>query len=187
MTKIPNPSLISDKSYVSESPNSEPKWYAVYTRSRFEKKLYHDLQKAKIQAFLPMIKEKRKWSDRLKTILMPLLPSYVFVKMPQKNLQQIYYYPGVVRLVSFEGKPCEIKEDEIGLLEKIVAGEFNVQCTTNCGVGDVVQIIRGPLAGWEGKIERLHGQSRVVFQFECIQQSLSVEINREDIQLALSA
>lgn len=187
MTKTLNLNPIGSNGCVSDLSGNEPKWYAVYTRSRFEKKLYLDFQKAKIQAFLPMIKEKRKWSDRLKIILMPLLPSYVFVKMPQKSLQQIYYYPGVVRLVSFEGKPCEIKEDEIGLLEKIVAGGFNVQCTTNCGVGDVVKIVRGPLAGWEGRVERLQGQSRVVFQFECIQQSISVEINREDIQLALSA
>ena len=182
MTKTLNLNPNGSNGRVSDLSANEPKWYAVYTRSRFEKKLYQDFQKAKIQAFLPMIKEKRKWSDRLKTILMPLLPSYIFVKVPQKSLQQIYYYPGVVRLVSFEGKPCEIKEEEITLLEKIVQCGFNVQTTTRCGVGDLVKIVRGPLTGWEGKVERLRGQSRIVFQLECIQQALSVEMDMGDVQ-----
>ncbi len=183
MPKTLNLNPICSKGCGSDVPANEHKWYAVYTRSRFEKKLYHDLQKAKIQAFLPMIKEKRKWSDRLKTILMPLLPSYVFVKMPQKNLQQIYYYPGVVRLVSFEGKPCEIREEEMRLLEKIVASGIQVQSTTSsCVKGDAVRVMRGPLAGWEGRVDRLNGQSRVVFNFECLQQAISVEVSTTDIE-----
>ena len=188
MTKIPNLSLISNKSYVSESPNSDSRWYAVYTRSRFEKKLYHDLQKAKIQAFLPMIKEKRKWSDRLKIVLIPLLPSYVFVKMPQKNLQQIYYYPGVVRLVSFEGKPCEIREEDMRLLEQITTYGLNVQNVQNVqndagyGIGDAVIIVRGPLKGWEGRVDQVRGQSRVIFQFDCLKQAISVEVNTSDVE-----
>jgi transcription antitermination factor NusG len=183
MTKIPNLSLISDKSYVSESPNSESKWYAVYTRSRFEKKLYQNLQRAKIQAFLPLIKEKRKWSDRVKSIQVPLLPSYVFVKLPVQHLQQVYYYPGVVRVLKFEGKPCEIREAEIGLLEHISKYGAGIKSNTlTCRIGDAVQIVRGPLQGWEGKVEHTLGQSRVVFQFESLQQCISVEVSVEDLE-----
>lgn len=163
------------------APN-DSKWYAVYTRSRCEKKIYQDLKKSKLQAFLPLIKEKRVWSDRLKTVLVPLLPSYVFVKLLEQNIHQIYYYPGVVRLVSFEGKPCEIKEEEIGLLEKIIAHDFSVQTTPSCGIGDSVRIVRGPLKGWEGKVETTKGQSRIVFQIASIWQCISVEVGMEDVE-----
>lgn len=182
MTKTIHSQTLTSNGYNPAVFADDSKWYAVYTRSRFEKKIYQDLQKSKLQAFLPLIEEKRVWSDRLKTVLVPLLPSYVFVKLPQQNMHQIYYYPGVVRLVSFEGKPCEVKEAEIGLLERIITHGINVQCASVCGIGDAVRIVRGPLTGWEGKVESLRGESRVVFQFECIQQAISVEVNAADIE-----
>jgi transcription antitermination factor NusG len=182
MTKTPPPTNVTSNGCNAAIFVADSKWYAVYTRSRFEKKLFQNLQKSKKQAFLPLIKEKRAWSDRMKMIMVPLLPSYVFVKLPKQDLYQIYSYPGVVRLVSFEGKPCEIREEEIGLLETIVLHGTNVKCASSCMVGDSVKIIQGPLTGWEGKVERLCGQSRVVFQFDSIQQAISVEVNLEDIE-----
>lgn len=50
-------------------------WYAIYTKSRFEKKVHRDLQQSKFQVFLPLVKEIKKWSDRIKTVSVPLLPS----------------------------------------------------------------------------------------------------------------
>lgn len=182
MTKTSHFDLFTSKAKTSDNAQSDPKWYAIYTRSRFEKKIQQALQNSKLQAFLPLIKEKRKWSDRLKTVQMPLLPSYVFVKLPVQHLQQVYYYPGVVRVLTFEGKPCEIKEEEIGLLEHISKYGIGIKNTTlTCRIGDAVQIVRGPLQGWEGKVEHTLGQSRVVFQFESLQQCISVEVSVEDL------
>ena len=56
-------------------------WYAVYTKPRAEKKLKEALEKKSIQNFLPLITEKKKWSDRQKLISVPLFASYVFVKI----------------------------------------------------------------------------------------------------------
>jgi transcription antitermination factor NusG len=182
MTKTLLPSNSTNNGLNSSIFAEDPKWYAVYTKYRFEKKLYQDLQKSKLQAFLPLVKEKRVWSDRLKTVLVPLLPSYVFVKLRQQNIHQIYNYPGVVRLVSFEGKPCEIKEEEIGLLEKIIAHDFPVQTTLSCGIGDSVRIVQGPLKGWEGKVETTKGESRIVFQITSILQSISVEVEMKYVE-----
>ena len=163
-------------------PIEDSKWYAIYTRSRFEKKIHNALQKSGFQAFLPLVKEKRVWSDRIKTVQVPLLPSYVFVKACKVKFSEAYYLPGFVRFVSFEGKPCEIQEKEIRLLEKIVAHGFQVQQTTNCGIGDWVRIVRGPLKGWEGRVDSKKRQSRIVFQFDCIQQAISVEVGMEDVE-----
>jgi len=158
------------------------KWYAIYTKSRFEKKIYSSLKRSGFQTFLPLIKEKRVWSDRLKTVLTPLLPSYVFVKTSFDQIHKVYYYPGFVRFVSSEGRPCEIKEEEIGLLEKIVMHGFQVQPSSNCSVGDEVRIIRGPFKGWEGKVVRKNGKARIVFQFIKLQQAISVEVKTCDLK-----
>ena len=162
------------------------KWYAIYTRSNFEKKIYDHLLKAQYEVFLPLVKEKRVWSDRIKTMLVPLLPSYVFVKLDKQHLQKVYYYPGVVRLVSSEGKPCEIREEEIQFMENIVTHGFKVHPNTNscpCGVGDCVRIIRGPLKGWEGTVEHTKGHSRVVFQIASLLQGVSVEVEMGDVEV----
>ncbi len=162
---------------------SDAKWYAIYTRSRFEKKVYNDLLKSKLNAFLPMVKEYHVWSDRVKAVMVPLLPSYVFVNFRQADVRRLTFFSGVVRVISFEGKPCEIREEEIRLLESIVKHGFQVQNTTmNCAVGDLVRIVRGPMKGWEGRVEILKGQSRVVFQIESIRQAISVEVGVGDLE-----
>lgn len=158
------------------------KWYAIYTRSRFEKKIYRALQKSEFEAFLPLIKEKRVWSDRLKTVEMPLLPSYVFVKLPKNKIHYIYNYPGFVRFVCFEGKPCVIKEEEIVLMEKIVTHGFPVEKSSHCGVGDYIRVIRGPLKGWEGRVECNRNKSKIVFVIEGIGQAISVEVGMENVE-----
>ncbi|MGB4850302.1 MAG: UpxY family transcription antiterminator [Saprospiraceae bacterium] len=161
---------------------SDYHWYAIYTKSRFEKKVHRDLQQSKFQVFLPLIKEIKKWSDRIKTVSVPLLPGYVFVKLDKQNIPKLFYYPGVVRLVSFESKPCEVREEEIRLLEQIIAHGFPVEHAVPCAVGDKVRIIRGPLQGWEGKVETKKGQSRIVFQIASILQCISVEVSLGDVE-----
>ncbi|HZV69381.1 MAG TPA: UpxY family transcription antiterminator [Saprospiraceae bacterium] len=162
---------------------SDYHWYAIYTKSRFEKKVHRDLQQSKYQVFLPLVKEIKKWSDRIKTVNVPLLPGYVFVKLDKQNIPKLFYYPGVVRLVSFESKPCEIREEEIRLLKEITSHGFPVQQAVPCDVGDNVRIVRGPLQGWEGKVETKKGQSRIVFQIASILQCISVEVSMGDVEM----
>ena len=120
----------------------------------------------------------------MKPVFVPLLPSYVFVNSGQADMRRLGIISGVVRLISFGGKPCEIREDEIRLLRSIVQHGFKAQCTgaMNCAVGDYVRIVRGPMKGWEGRVEMLCGQSRVVFQINSIRQAISVEVGMGDLE-----
>jgi transcription antitermination factor NusG len=167
---------------MSSTIQQDNQWYAIYTRSRFEKKMYQGLLKSGHTSFLPLVKEKRPWSDRLKTMQVPLLPSYVFVWITKADFPQVYNLPGFVRFVSFEGKPCVIRETEIDLLKKIVTHGLQAEQAVNIEVGEKVRITRGYLKDWEGRIERKMGQSRVVFQFESFQQAIVVEVGIGDIE-----
>jgi transcription antitermination factor NusG len=94
------------------SPKSQPNdgsWYAIYTKSRFEKKVFRDLAHSQYQVFLPLVTEKKHWSDRIKSVSVPLFPSYVFVKLLTQHQSKLYNYPGVVKLVSFEGNLARSK------------------------------------------------------------------------------
>ena len=61
------------------------KWLAVYTKPRHEKFVEKELKKKGIEVYLPILKERRKWSDRKKWVSFPLFRSYIFVKIEIKN------------------------------------------------------------------------------------------------------
>jgi transcription antitermination factor NusG len=56
-------------------------WYAVYTRHRSEKRLADALAKLGIDHYLPLLRTRKKWSDRYKWVEEPLFASYVFVRI----------------------------------------------------------------------------------------------------------
>lgn len=96
----------------------------------------------------------------------------------------MYCQPGFVRFVTFEGKCCEINEKEISLLRKIERYGMNVMTNiNNFRAGDLVKIVKGPLTGWEGKIDCTKG-SRVIFHLEEIHQSISVELSSYFVERA---
>ena len=62
-------------------PLSAEPWYVVQTRYRFESKIAAQLQGKGIETFLPLLNETHRWSDRQKTISLPLFSGYVFVRL----------------------------------------------------------------------------------------------------------
>ena len=78
-----------------------PKWYAIYTNPRAEKLVHLRLEETGVEAFLPLQKTYRQWSDRKKLVEKPLLSSYVFVKVMPKQFPVVYktHRSGKVHLI----------------------------------------------------------------------------------------
>jgi hypothetical protein len=74
--------------------NTDPKWYAIYTNPRAEKLVRDRLLEAEVDVFLPLHKTFRIWSDRKKLVEVPLLTSYVFVKVCPVTFPKVYQTPG---------------------------------------------------------------------------------------------
>ena len=91
----------------------EEKWYAIYTKPRAEKIVNQRLLEEGVETFLPLQKTYRIWSDRKKLVEIPLLPSYLFVRTKVKNFHYVYRIQGIVKFVSFEGKPVSIPQNQI--------------------------------------------------------------------------
>ncbi len=156
-------------------------WYAIYTRSRCEKKIYNSLLKSNYTCFLPLVKEKRKWSDRIKTVETPLLPSYVFVKIPASRIPEIYRFPGFVKFVAKEGKPAIIREKEITILEKIIRNEFDIYPVYESNIGEKVRIIKGPFRNMFGTVSKKVNGYKVILNLDSMNQVFAVEFNNRDI------
>jgi len=123
---------------------AEKKWYALYTKSRHEKKVTERLLSEGFDVFCPMIKTVKQWSDRKKKVTVPLIPSYIFVNIEEKNRTKVLSDLSVLNFVFWLGKPAVIKNTEIDRLKGLISGEeiqdFEIR---HLNVGDKINIDKG--------------------------------------------
>ena len=98
--------------------SKEKKWYALYTKPRWEKKVNATLIKKNIESWCPLQKQQRQWSDRKKIIEVPLFKSYVFVKINETERLSVLLTEGVINFVYYLSKPAIIKDQEIQLIKQ---------------------------------------------------------------------
>lgn len=154
-----------------------PKWYAIYTNPRAEKQVYTRLEELEVEAFLPLQKTIRQWSDRKKTVIKPLLSSYVFVKVVPKEFPKVYKTPGVVKFVSFEGQPVAIPQNQIDNLKLLVNSDADIEVTTEpMEKGDNVRVMSGSLTGLTGELISFGGKKKVVVRIDRLDQNIIVTI-----------
>ena len=129
------------------------KWHAVYVSSRTEKKITDLLNNKGIEAYVPIIKTMRQWSDRKKMVELPLLNGYVFVKINSAENEKVMQTRGVVNFVRSEGKIAVIRDVEIERLKQLVELGYHLEATSinkKYNEGDKIKISSGVLKGIEG-------------------------------------
>jgi len=155
------------------------KWYAIHSRSRHEDVVLNGLKKKLIEAFLPKMQVMSRRKDRRKTILVPLLPGYVFVHS-DLNLYQywdIIKTYGVVRILGIQGKAVPVKDEEIASLKTLHGTDRTVRNQAYMKEGDGIMIMEGPLKGLTGFYIKHKGKAdKVVISIELLQRSLAVEV-----------
>ncbi len=107
--------------------SGEKKWYAVYTKPRWEKKVYERLLNEQLEAYCPQNRVRKKWSDRMKWVQEPLFKSYVFVKVAEEEMTRVRMVNGVVNFVYWLGKPAIVKQREIEIIRKFLNSYSEVQ------------------------------------------------------------
>src|SRR6201985_3374717 len=99
-------------------------WFAIGTRSRHEQVVREQLERKKIDAFLPTIPRWSRWKDRKKKIDWPLFPGYCFARFDIDDALPVLKCTGVVSIISFEGKPAAIPEYELDSIRLLVGSEL---------------------------------------------------------------
>jgi transcription termination/antitermination protein NusG len=161
-----------------------PEWYALYTRSRFEKKMLSELTDRNIEVFLPMREILSRWKDRKKKIWIPLFPGYIFVNHVDtpENRFRILNIPGAVRFITLEGHAAPIPEEQIQYVRRFLESSIAVDPYPYLQVGTRVEVIAGPLKGIHGILVEKRGKFRFVIQVDLIRQAVSVEIDASDVR-----
>jgi transcriptional antiterminator RfaH len=130
-------------------------WFAIYTRPKNEKKVVEGLEKLGIEVYCPMVTQVKQWSDRKKKVETPLINSYVFVNIEDKNRNIVFEVPGVVRYLFWLGKPAIIQEQEIEALKASLKGILSAVEVNGIQPGDSLTISKGPFQGKEGVVAQV--------------------------------
>lgn len=161
-------------------------WYAIRTRSRFEKMVSEQLELQGIECFLPLVKRTRKWSDRLKEVELPLFSGYSFVRIDQSSPArlQVLKAHGVVGFVGVHGAGTAIPENQIRDIRTVLENDIPFEEHHFPKVGQRVRIKGGCLDGVEGVLAGQHGDESLMISVEPIQRSLSIRIQGYNLEVA---
>ena len=160
----------------------EPRWYALHTCAKHEKRVAQQLAERNVEQFLPLYESLRHWKDRRVRLQLPLFSGYVFVRLPLRNRLQVLALPSVVRLVGFGGVAAAIAEIEIETLRQALRPQLRVEPYPYLTKGKRVRILDGPLKGAEGTLVRRKSGCRVILSVDLIARAASVEIDAGDIE-----
>ncbi len=128
------------------------KWFVLYTKPNFEIKVANAINSMGIEAYCPVFHQIKQYSDRKKKIIKPLIPSYIFLKIPKENRNIVFTIPGVVRYLFWLGKPAQVKEKEIELLKGNLNDNYDEVLISQLTKGKEYTIPSGPLKGRTGMV-----------------------------------
>lgn len=134
-------------------------WFALYTKPRWEKKVAAGLAAKGLEAYLPLSRTLRQWSDRKKWVELPLLPSYIFVRVAPEEESLVRTVEGVINYVYWLGKKAVIREEEIEALKDFVSKHQNIQIEKlDYEQGTVIELESGPFKGKEATVVAVKGK-----------------------------
>jgi transcription antitermination factor NusG len=156
-------------------------WKALYVASRSEKKVAERLLESGIEAYLPLKKEKKQWSDRKKIVITPLINGYVFIKIDEKQRELVFRIPGVIQYVKFNGSDAVIREEEINILKSIEQKGYYAEAGAidKLNVGEHTIIKHGQFKGMSGFVDRINDKDIYTIHLESIGYSLKVNLPAE--------
>jgi transcription elongation factor/antiterminator RfaH len=164
-----------------------PNWYAVYSRSRHEKRIKQFCDSEAVECFLPLYTAVHRWKDRRALVTLPLFPGYLFVRIHAVDRMRVLTTPGVVDLVGAHGRPTPVPDHEVDALRTCAAHQFSMEPHPYLRAGTRVRVRRGPFADLEGILVRNKGSFRLVLSVNLIARSVAVEVDATDVVPTLSS
>ena len=132
------------------------KWYVLYTKPRYEKKVTAKLTQLGIKAYCPMLSEKHQWSDRKKVVSTPLISSCIFIQSNENERKMVFQVPGAVRYLYWLGSPAIVKNAEIEMMQLWLQGEVIDAKVEKLLPGDQYDVKEGPFKGKQGIVQQVN-------------------------------
>lgn len=129
-------------------------WFALYVKSRAEKKVMERLRQEGWEVFCPLKSEWRQWSDRKKQVEVPYFRSYVFARFSFKNERlSLLQTPGVVRILFWLGQPAVIRDEEMEEIQQFFQKYEKCEIETeSLDIGAEYRVKEGIMEGKTGVV-----------------------------------
>lgn len=154
-------------------------WFALRVRPNYEKPVAAALRGKGFQEFLPLVQSRRQWSDRVKTMDLPLFPGYLFCRLNLEQRLPLLTTPGFLYLVGVGKNPEPVEESEIEAIQSVLRSGLPVLPWPSLMVGQKVRLKHGPLRGLEGVLTKIANQHRMYVAVTLLKRSISVEVAPE--------
>jgi transcription antitermination factor NusG len=167
-------------------PTETESWYGLQTRPRHEKIVAHRLEEKGVTTFLPLVSEVHRWSDRKKTVQVPLFGCYVFAKFTPNRADRlrVLRVDGVFGLVGARGEGTPIPDQQIDAVRSLVETQLPWASHPFLKIGQRVRVTSGVLDGLEGILVSRNGDRSLVISVDAIQRSLAVRVEGYEVEPA---
>lgn len=165
---------------------SEKKWFALYTKPRWEKKIFSVLERKGIETWCPLQRIQKQWSDRKKIIEEPLFKSYVFVHINDLEKLSVLQTDGVLNFVYYLNKPAVIREEEIEMIKSYLLQKDALITIESADAFDKdtrIKIKQGIFMDQVGTVTRSIGKKKVYVSLESLGQVMIVEFPIDHLEL----
>jgi transcription antitermination factor NusG len=157
-------------------------WFALHVKTRHERSVAVSLETKNLECIVPLLKERRRWSDRLKTVEAPMFPGYVFCRFGRAVQSEVVRTPGVIRLVGVGGRACPLEAIEIESLLTLSAAAVTARPHSYLPIGQPVRLVDGPLAGLTGVLAGMGKANRLIVSIHILQRSVAVDVGDARVQ-----
>ena len=160
-------------------------WYILYTMPRMEKKLAKMLSSRHFEYYLPILTQKKRWSDRFKFIDTPIFPSYIFINTDINSYRnEILSLPGAHHFLALDNKFLTVDKKSLDLVKKFIEEypeTLKIRKENTLVRGAKVKIKHGHFKGYEGIIMILKSKTRLCVRLPV--GNVSIEVNIDELGL----
>lgn len=147
-------------------------WHVVFTASRAEKKVRERMEEQGKECFLPVQTVVRQWTYRKSRVVVPVIAGMIFVRVGKQEQVQVLETKGVVAFLRLKGGkgPAVIPDKQMKEFRFLL--DFSEEAVEvvneEVEVGDLIQVVKGPLKGLEGELVKFQGKTKVAVRIEML-------------------
>jgi transcription antitermination factor NusG len=150
-------------------------WQVLHVRSNFEKRVADHLAARSVEHYLPLYRERVRWSDRTVIAERPLFSGYVFARFLPDARIQVISTPGIVRLLG-DDEGSLVSSAQLDKIRLGLASGLLLRPHPDVAVGTKVRILRGIFEGVEGVVTDLRQRCKVVIALAALRPCFSLEV-----------
>lgn len=156
-------------------------WYVARTQARAESRATANLQKQGFEIFCPQFRKSRRHARRLESVLVPLFPNYIFVRLDLScdRWRAVNSTRGVAHMIMQGELPKPVTRGIVESLRRRMRSDGTIDLTPELHLGQPVRIAHGPFTDFVGILRQLDSAGRVRVLLDLLGRSVSVALSGE--------